>query len=875
MNDLHEAVKAIAAEIGLNRHELDQRKAFLELDEADIAVLRQVHALIDGDGDGLSDSFYQHLLEFPQLRALLPDDATVARLRKTQDAYFESLTAGDYGDDYVRGRLRVGLVHQRIGLDPKWYLGAYRKYLSETSKILWRVLQRDPERYAAARDAMLKVVFLDMGLALDTYFHADRRSIVQNQHYLEQIIDGMPAGLIVLDDAGKVLSMNPTMVALLGLDQATVGASPTLGQLMPSAELNTCVGLVLATGEQQDNVLVSLGDGDAVRYFKINIRRTRQASSHQLLLIAQDVTRERAAKSLLLESEEHLRLTFSQAAVGIAHFERDGRLIRVNRKLCDILGYSETELLGLTLQQINFRGDAENPQVLVEQLVSGAISEYSRERRYATKSGQLLWVNVNVSSMCDGSGRLRFFSMIEDISSRKRAEEALLLVASQDVLTGLPNRLRLQSRLTHAITQAQLNGHQVAVMFIDLDRFKHVNDSLGHDAGDRMIVEIARRLSSSLCDSDTLARQGGDEFVVVLGNVGRADEAALVARKLLDSLFPPMLLCGQEVFSTASIGLSMFPRDGLDGQTLLRSADSAMYLAKSSGGNNFRFYVPDVGADAGQRLRLEGALRHALERDELVLHYQPQIDMCSGAVIGVEALVRWQPHGQPMVAPADFIPLAEETGLIVQIGEWVLDTACAQQVAWCKLGLPPIRMSVNLSARQFHGQNMARTVALSLSKSGCDRRWLTLEITESVVLRDPEAAIETMRELAAMGVQLAIDDFGTGYSSLSYLKRFPIHCLKIDRSFVADISAGGNDAAIVEAVIALAHSMKLKVVAEGVETSEQHAFLSAHGCDQMQGYLFSRPVGADQIAVLLAAQAGAGRPDRAVCETTVLSSFQH
>ena len=856
MKNLGEAVETIAREIGLDQEEVALRKDFLQFGEADIAILRELHVRLAQDGEAFSDSFYEHLLSFPSLRALVADDPTLAQLRHAQSNYFGSLTAGDYDEDYIRDRLRVGLAHQRSGLSPKWYIGAYRKYLSELIGILTRQLQADPQRFHAACDALLKVVCFDMGLALDTYAHADQRSVLQYKNYLKQVIDGMPAGLIVVDCESRVRSMNRTMTDMLGVPEDAVEAGVALDTLIPCPALAERMAETLAAGAPHDNVLVTLdGHADGVRYFEFNIRRTREDAGHFLLLIGQDVTFRRRARLRLQESETFFRLTFSQAAVGIALLADDGRLLRVNRKMGQILGYTEVELLQRFFQQFTFGDDLPDELALIARLRAGEINDFQREQRLLHRDGRRVWVDISVSVMRDANARQRFIAVVKDISRRKQAEEALLRMANHDALTGLPNRVLLQDRLAQAIVHAQRARSQVGVMFIDLDRFKHVNDSLGHDAGDRMIVEIGRRLSSSLRESDTVARQGGDEFVVVLPDLASPDDAAKVAQKLLDSLFQPLLLGDQEVFPTGSIGIAMYPRDGHDSQTLLKCADSAMYRAKRQGGNHFLFYVADMGQQAYEYLRLEGALQRALQRNEFVLHYQPLVDIASGAVVAVEALLRWQPRGQAMVPPSEFIPLAEETGLIVPIGEWALATAMAQQVSWRAQGLA-VRVSVNLSARQFHGQDVAQRVAELLQRTGCDPRDLTLEITESVLMENPSAAAGTMRRLSDMGVQLAIDDFGTGYSSLASLKRFPIHSLKIDRSFVSELESDPGDAAIVNAVIALAHSMRLKVIAEGVETAEQLAFLAQHGCDQMQGYCFSRPLEAKGVEALLRAAAG-------------------
>ncbi|MCC2957034.1 EAL domain-containing protein [Massilia sp. IC2-477] len=853
MNGLHNYVDDLAREIGLDREEVEARKAFLELSEADVEALRDVHELLECNRDAFSDRFYAHLMSFPKLRAMLGDGAE-RRLRHVQASYFSSLTAGDYDEDYIRERLRVGATHQRIGLDPKWYIGAYRKYLAEMVGMLGRRLQAQPERYEAAVDAVLKIVCFDMGLALDTYAHASQRSSLQNQNYLEQVIDGMPAGLLVVDAELRAHSMNRMMADLLGVpDGLLLEQRPALEALIPCDELANRAAEALASGAPHDNVLVTLdGRADGVRYVDFNIRRTRKDGSYMLLLIGQDITFRRRARMRLQESEEFFRLTFNQAAVGIVLLGGDGRVLRTNSKMSQILGYSEIELLQRFYQQLMCEEDLAEEQALINRLKAGEISDYQREKRLQRRDGAQVWVSVSVSAMRDANGRQRFICVVKDIQRQKQAEEALLRMANHDALTGLPNRVLMQDRLGQAIMHAHRAGRQVAVMFIDLDRFKHVNDSLGHDAGDALIVEIARRLSASLRESDTVARQGGDEFVVVLPDLAGQDDATKVARKLLDNLFQPMLLCGHEVFPSGSIGIAMYPRDGADSATLLKCADSAMYGSKGQGGNHYSFYASEMGEQAALHLRMEGALQRALQREEFLLVYQPVVDIGSGRVAGVEALLRWQPVGRPMVSPAEFIPLAEETGLIVPIGDWVLATAMRQQVAWNEAGLDPVRISVNLSARQFLGQDVAQRVAALLEETGCDPAMLTLEITESVLMENPAAATETMGRLAAMGVQLAIDDFGTGYSSLASLKRFPIHSLKIDRSFVMDLTQDADDAAIVNAVIALAHSMKLNVIAEGVETREQLAFLQEHGCDQMQGYCFSRPVAPASIAVLLA-----------------------
>ncbi|HXA48549.1 MAG TPA: EAL domain-containing protein, partial [Burkholderiaceae bacterium] len=582
--------------------------------------------------------------------------------------------------------------------------------------------------------------------------------------------------------------------------------------------------------------------------------RAFQSEGRQLLVaVARDITDRLKTEADLRKSEQRFRVAFNQAAVGLAHVSPDGGWLMANQKLCEIVGYTQEEILHLNYKELTHPEDLPVDLELGRRMFAREIHEAAREKRYLHKDGHYIWVNLTSSLVRDENGEPRYYStVVEDISRRKQMEGELLHMANHDVLTSLPNRTLLLDRLSQAIAFANRSGDQVAILLIDLDRFKNINDSLGHDVGDKLITGIARKLLSQIREVDTLARLGGDEFVILLADVAHEDAVAMLAQQVLESLSQPMTIQGHELYPAGSIGISIFPKDGIDSQTLIKNADTAMYRAKDAGRNNFQFYAHAMNARALDRLKLEGGLRNALLRDEFTLHYQPQMDIASGAVVGVEALLRWHPPGKDMIYPIDFIPIAEETGLIVAIGEWVLRTACAQHAAWEKAAIfPHIRMSVNLSARQFKQQDIVKMVARALQETGCDPTCLELEITESIVMENPEVAAATLQRLSDMGVYLSIDDFGTGYSSLTYLKRFPIHTLKIDRSFVRDITTDADDAAIAKAVIALAHSMKLKVIAEGVETAEQLEFLREQRCDEMQGYYLSRPLPANQLESLL------------------------
>jgi diguanylate cyclase (GGDEF)-like protein len=444
-----------------------------------------------------------------------------------------------------------------------------------------------------------------------------------------------------------------------------------------------------------------------------------------------------------------------------------------------------------------------------------------------------------------------YVAIFSDITERKASEEHVHHLAHHDALTNLPNRMLLMERLSHALAHAHRHGQMVAVMFLDLDRFKNINDTLGHTVGDQLLKSVAERLSECVREDDTVARLGGDEFVIILEKVSGIRDVAGIAQKLINALEQPVMLERQELFVTTSIGISVYPDDGDSADILIKHADTAMYRAKAQGRNNSQFYIADMNERALERLTMENSLRHALERSEFLLYYQPQVDIRTRSITGMEALLRWQHPDFGLVLPSRFISIAEETGLIVPIGEWVLRTACFQNKAWQDAGLPRLHVAVNLSARQFKQPNLVDVVSQTLADSGLESRYLELEITESIAMEHAEETLARLNELKAMGVSISMDDFGTGHSSLSYLKRFPIDTLKIDQSFVQDVLLDSQDAAIAAAITAMARSLKMKVVTEGVETKEQIGFLREHDRDEVQGYYFSHPLPAEAFADLL------------------------
>lgn len=519
-----------------------------------------------------------------------------------------------------------------------------------------------------------------------------------------------------------------------------------------------------------------------------------------------------------------------------------------------LLGYQPDELIGQNVKILMpepFR--EKHDQFILDYLRHGKgrlIGAGQREMQAIHKNGQVFPIELAVSEALV-SGKKIFIGTIRDITERIEVEQRLRYLAHHDALTDLPNRLSFQEGIESALLHARRSQRLVAVLFLDLDRFKVINDTLGHYVGDYLLQEVAQRLQTCVREGDIIARLSGDEFTVLLDDVSALDDIAPIAHKIISAISKPILYSRQELFTTVSIGISIFPDDGCDPATMMQHADIAMYRAKAEGGNNYRFYTPDMNARADEQLKLETSLRHALERNEFILHYQPQVDVENGAVVGVEALLRWQHPEQGLVSPLDFIYLLEETGLIVPVGEWVLREACRQNMAWQSAGLPPMQVAVNLSARQFNENDLVPMIAALLDEIGMAPEYLELEITENILLHQTNHTLTALTELHALGVQLAIDDFGTGYSSLSYLRKFPIHTLKIDRSFIRDISTDADNAAIVQLIIDMGHSLKLNVIAEGVETREQLEYLSLRNCWEMQGFYFSEPRPADDIFPLL------------------------
>ena len=668
---------------------------------------------------------------------------------------------------------------------------------------------------------------------------------LRHQHaLLETVIEAIPCAVTLFDSKLNLLLHNREFLKLLDLPEQLFAKPPT-----------TIEAIFRYNAERGE-----YGPGDPESIVRALLARARHPVAHHfertrpngqtldvrgvplddgsIVTVYTDVSERRASA----EREQLAQVVFNHTPAGIVVSDENHRILSVNPAATGMTVRSADELCGASVLDLIQADD----QWKREQLQASLILHGSWRGEIAMRrhDGQSFPASLRVNRVEDSGNNLprHYIWIFADITERKEAEARMQHIAQHDSLTGLPNRLALLMRLGQLLPEARRHEWKVGIMFIDLDRFKIINDTLGHQVGDEMLREVACRLSGVVRETDFVARLGGDEFVVILPGIANPGDAALVASKIVNALSTPIEAEGHELHTSPSIGISLFPDDGPDGDSILKNADTAMYHAKSAGRNNYQFFAADMNQIATERLDIERKLRHAISRNELALVYQPQFRADGSRPTGVEALLRWHHPVDGMISPDRFIPVAEETGMIVEIGDWVMLTACREMKHWIDSGLPPLRVAVNVSARQLRRRDFCETVAGALAESGLPAELLELEITESSVMENPQEAIHILQRLGRMGISLAIDDFGTGYSSLAYLKLFPIDHLKIDRSFVRDIEHDLNDRAIAFGTIALAHSLGLNVIAEGVETEDQLELLRSNGCDEVQGYLFSKPL---------------------------------
>lgn len=675
----------------------------------------------------------------------------------------------------------------------------------------------------------------------------------KNERQVMDLIERAAVGVSRVDLNGVLLEVNQKFCDMLGYDRTELIGKPVRDVTHPDdcGQGSTLRKLLIegSTKSTSGEKRFIRKDGTLIWVRRtVSLECDGRGNPQCIVSLIEDISERKQAETALHQTQEQFR----QLA---AHIPQVLWIADIAQRKLLYVSPAAEHLFGRSLKEIYA-----NPHTLIRavprderrRLIHRRLSEatggnYDEVVRVVRPDGTVRWVRDRAFPIRDAEGNVyRVAGIAEDITARRESEQRLVYLAHYDGLTNLPNRLLFYDRLGHAIAMAKREQWIVGLMFIDVDRFKDVNDTLGHAVGDKLLQKVSERLIRSVRSHDTVGRLGGDEFAVVLSRLGSAQDAEAVAQKIIRSFDDPFPLdSGTEIYLTGSIGITLYPIDSMDRDSLLKNADLAMYHAKEEGRNTYERYSPEMDSRNAGRLDMQAMLRRALEREEFTLYYQPKVDVQSNRVIGMEALIRWNSQELGFVSPEDFIPIAEEVGLIVPIGEWVLRTACAQNRAWQNEGHAPLVMSVNISARQFREKNLVDKIKDVLIETGLEARYLDLEITESLIMNHADSTIILLERLHQLGVGLSIDDFGTGYSSLAYLKRFPVQSLKIDQSFVRELTTHADDAAIVTAVVAMARSLKLKVIAEGVETKEQLDFLATLQCDEYQGYYFGRPVPAE------------------------------
>ena len=669
---------------------------------------------------------------------------------------------------------------------------------------------------------------------------------------LRATLESAADGILATDEKGRVISYNQRFVEMWRIPLETMeegGEQSPLDFMLdhvvdPDALMNVVESLAGQLEAESFDVM-DLRDGR--RFERSSTGRRVEGVADIRVWSFRDVTARFSAEAVLRQSEIRYRLLFEENAAGVCAMTGEGEIVDCNNTFSMMVGRDRADLIGVNMRTL-YERPVEHDELMY--MLRDAQNLNSVEVELKRSDGTTRWLLQNLVVAGEREGAVIHTTLV-DISDRKRAEEQIEFHAYHDILTNLPNRKLFADRLRQSLTHARRSGRTLAVMFIDIDHFKNINDTLGHTCGDELLLEMSYRLRHCVREDDTVARLGGDEFTIILSQLRQPEDAANVAQKILRAVQVPLSLGGTPIEVTASIGIALYPVDGADPEALLRNADSAMYRAKESGRNTYQLCTDEMKLRAVDRLSLEARLRAAISEGQLVLYYQPQVNLRTGRIVGVEALLRWNDPERGLVEPAEFIPVAEESRLIIPLGEWVMRTACRDMKEWQNRGIAPGRVAVNLSPRQFQQHDLVQTVQSALAETGLNGTALEIEIAETTAMQKAEVTIDVLRELRATGVTIAIDDFGTGYSSLNYLKRFPINAIKIDRTFVSNIPNDENGAAIVSAVIGIARSLRLRVIAEGLETSEQFAFLRRKECDEAQGYYFSRPVSHEEMSQLL------------------------
>jgi diguanylate cyclase (GGDEF)-like protein/PAS domain S-box-containing protein len=679
------------------------------------------------------------------------------------------------------------------------------------------------------------------------------RELAESEEKFRVTFDQAPVGIAHVDLEGRILLINRHLCSILGyaLHELLDQSFDCLCEPHQRAVRRECVENVII-GESaflEAELTLVHKQGNAVWvHLTVSALREPSGNPRYFIHVVEDISERRRA-------EDDLRLAatvFDCSAEAIIIADARANILKVNRAFTETTGYAAENVVGKNPRLFS-SGMHDEEFYKAMWAILNATGQWQGEIINRRKNGESYPSWLTISAVKDDEEEVcNYVGMSADITTRKVTEERLSFLATHDSLTGLPNRSLLTDRLQHAIDLASRQGKEIAILFLDLDRFKNINDTLGHDMGDQLLQRMARRLSNQLRKSDTLARWGGDEFILLLETAQKGQDAALVARRVLQVVSEPVEIMGCEIIVTASIGISIFPKDGEDPQTLLKNADTAMYCVKESGRTGFQFFTPKMNVLAQERFLIEAELRRALAQDELLLYYHPQIVIATGEIIAVEALLRWQHPTRGIIAPMRFIPFAEETGLILPIGEWVVRKACEQNRRWQEAGLGKIRMAVNLSRVQLNNRHLAKTIDEILRETNLDPELLEIEITETAMMQNVQSGISVLRELGMLGVHIAMDDFGTGYSSLCNLRNLPIGTIKLHWSLIRDVPTATDDVAIAVAIISLAHNLRLQVVAEGIEREDQLSFLREQGCDRAQGFFFFRPMPAEEVEQMLA-----------------------
>ena len=798
-------------------------------------------------------------------------------LEEMNDGYFEVDLTGKYTFvTETNARLLATTPEKLLGKDSSEYMvkediplvrGAFNK-IYKTGKpernITYRALHKDGTISIAElsgfprKDEKGNIIGF-RGIARDiTERKQMEEALRQSEEKYRNILYSIQEGYFELDLAGNYTFVNDANCRLLGYSRDEI-IGMNARQHMPHEDnykkVSQAYTELFLTGKPIESLEIFSvkKDGTPIIYeTSVTLIKNAQGKAIGFRGVSRDITERKRMEEQIRQSEERYRSIIENMTDGYFEVDLYGNFTYFNDAQCRNLGYTCEELIGMNRHQYADEKNVKALFRLFNNVYKTGIPVKTHEVELIKKDGAIAYNEISVNLIRNKNGEaIGFRGISRDITERKRQQEKIHYLATHDSLTGLPNRMMLNQLLSHAINAAKRHNRKLAVFFIDLDRFKIINDMLGHEAGDRLLQEIALRFRHALRSMDIVARMGGDEFVVLIEEIENCEQISTVAHKLLAEAMKPVSIISQECRVTASIGISIYPKDGDDEQTLMKNADIAMYFAKEEGKNNFQFYSKDIKSHSIEKLSIETQLRFALERNELFLMYQAKVDFKTGLITGVEALLRWNNPALGAITPLQFIPVAEETGLIVPIGRWVLNTACGQNIAWQKEGLPPVCTSVNLSLRQLLDEHLLYDIENALKNSGLSPSLLELEITESMVMHNPGRMISILGKIKELGVRLAIDNFGTGYSSLAQLKHLPVNTLKVDRSIIHNVPEKTEDKAIAEAIIAMGKTLSLKVVTEGVETKEQMEFLRQLPCDEMQGFYFSKPLMPDKFANLL------------------------